>query len=356
VLPTRCAAAPVADETGVTFALSDPTGRLGAVRLDQELGLRAGLDFTLRAGVWTFRLPRPPVDRMEYLLEITDRKGRRATITDPANPLRAGGAFGDKSVVQFPGYREPAWLALAGVADSLTPLSMRTRASDITISGVLWSPDQLAPGEPAPMLLVHDGPEYAQLGSFTHYLGALIGEGTLPALRAALLAPGDRNAWYSANPAYATSLSTAGVAELDRLAPATVRIGVGVSLGALAILHAHCSYPSTFDGLLLQSGSFFTPGLDAQESGFSGYGPVTAFVAEVGRARGGGRPVPIAMTCGGAEENLANNQEMAETLTRLGYPVDFHEVRDTHNFTGWRDGLHPALTDLLTAVVGARAA
>lgn len=337
------------------FVLADPSRRLVSVRLVPDLGTAAGLQFARRGGIWRLKLPRPDVSRMEYLLEVSDHNGNLATITDPGNPLRAGGAFGDKSVVEFPGYREPAWLALPGVPDSTQPLSIRTRARHITIGGALWSPDQLAAGEPAPLLVVHDGPEYAALGSFTHYLGALIGAGTLPPLRAALLAPGNRNAWYSASPAYARALCADVLPELGERAPATVRVGVGVSLGALAMLHAHRSYPSTFEGLVLQSGSFFTRELDHQESGFSGFAAVTGFVASIERGDAGGA-VPTAITCGSAEENLANNRRMAETLSAHGYEVSFGEVRDSHNFTAWRDALHPAGTELLMHVVGAHAA
>jgi enterochelin esterase-like enzyme len=356
VHPGRGAAAPLVDDCGVTFALADPGERLAAVRLEQELGLRDGLDFSRRAGVWRLRLQRPPVDRMEYPLDIADHDGQHASITDPGNPLRAGGAFGDKSVVRFPGYREPGWLALPGGAESSRPLSIRTRARRTTMTGVLWSPAQLAPDEAAPVLVVHDGPEYATLGSFTHYLGALIAAGTLPALRAALLAPSERNSFYSANRGYAKALCNEVVPVLDGLAPTTVRIGVGVSLGALAMLHAHRSFPQTFEALLLQSGSFFTPDLDPQESGFSGFGPVTGFVAEVERAERDTHPVPTVMTCGVAEENFANNRQMADALRRLGYRVDFHDVRDAHNFTGWRDALDPAFTELVSRMAGAHAA
>ena len=45
---------------------------------------------------------------------------------------------------------------------------------------------------------------------------------------------------------------------LPALPAATVRVGVGVSLGALAMLHAHRTQPPAFDALFLQSGSFFT--------------------------------------------------------------------------------------------------
>ena len=97
----------------------------------------------------------------------------------------------------------------------------------------------------------------------------------MPPLRAALLDPGERNAWYSANPDYATTLVEA---VLPALPAATARIGVGVSLGALAMLHAHRLHVGAFDGLLLQSGSFFTADLDGQESEFSGWDAVTGFV------------------------------------------------------------------------------
>jgi enterochelin esterase family protein len=293
---------------------------------------------------------------MEYLIEITDHNDQRMTITDPGNPLQVDGAFGPKSVVQFPDYRAPAWLMQSDAPDTTLPLAIDTKAHDATITGMLWSPVSLASDEPAPMLLVHDGPEYAKLGSFTHYLGALIAAGRLPPLRAALLAPGERNSWYSANPAYATALCTEVVPELDRLAPSTLRIGVGVSLGALAMLHAHRGYPATFRGLFLQSGSFFTPELDPQEHTFSGFEPVTGFVARVENGVVDAGPVRTSMTCGAPEENLADNQKMAETLTRLGYPVAFRELRDAHNYTAWRDALDPALTELLTAVVDSHAA
>jgi enterochelin esterase-like enzyme len=248
VSSTQAAAGPAVDVDGVTFSLRDPSGRIRAVRLEQELGLSADLDFVRWAGVWTLRLARPDVDRMEYKFEIADHRGKRATITDPANPLRAGGAFGDKSVVQFPGYREPYWLTLPGVPDSTQPLSITTQARRTTMTGVLWAPEDLAPDEPAPMLVVHDGPEYATLAGLTHYVGALIAAGTLPPMRAALLGPGDRNSFYSANRGYAKALCKEVVPVLDELAPTTVRIGIGASLGALALLHAHRSFPGTLTG------------------------------------------------------------------------------------------------------------
>jgi enterochelin esterase family protein len=122
---------------------------------------------------------------------------------------------------------------------------------------------------------------------------------------------------------------------------------MGQSLGALAALHAEWTHPGTFAGLLLQSGSFFTPELDGQESGFGHWGPVTRFVAEVHATRRAPSILPIGVCFGSAEENAANNRLMAAKLAELGLPVTVGEVRDGHTFTCWRDLLDPNLTAIL---------
>lgn len=329
----------------VVFELADRARRLASVRLVQEIGLPEPLTFHRRPGGWQLAVDRPDVARMEYLFEVEDHNGHRTTILDPANPRRAPGAFGDKSVLEFADYRRPGWLAV-------DPVPATETESDGPVPATLWSPHGLPARRPAPLLVVHDGPEYARLGDFTRYLGAGIATGALPPLRAALLGPGDRNEWYAANPDYAARLVDA----LAQFPPSTVRIGVGVSLGALALLHAHRARPGTFAGLLLQSGSFFTPELDPQESGFSGFAPVTGFVASITAAADDPAPVPTALTCGTVEENLANNRAMAAQLRRLGYSVAFALVRDAHNYTAWRDALDPHLTRLVGKLASAHAA
>lgn len=343
------AAAADVDATGVTFVLPDRYRQLTRVRLVQEVGL-SELAFARDGHTWCLRLPRPPVDRMEYLFEVEDRNGYRQTITDPGNPHRAPGAFGEKSVLTFPEYRPPAWLDAPVVDSEEQPLEVAAPLLDSTVVGSVWSPVGLE--GPAPLLVVHDGPEFAALGGLAAYLSAAIASGAVPPLRAALLDPGERNAWYSADPAYADTLVAAVLPELP---PATVRIGIGVSLGALSLLHAHRRHGGVFDGLLLQSGSFFTPDLDGQEADFSGWAAVTGFVESVHTADADAHPVPVAMTCGVPEENLANNQRMAQTLSRLGYPAQLAAVRDAHNYTAWRDALDPHLTDLISAVAAAHA-
>ncbi len=126
---------------------------------------------------------------------------------------------------------------------------------------------------------------------------------------------------------------------------------MGQSLGALAALHMAWTSPATFGGLFLQSGSFFTPALDPQESGFEYWREVTGFVASVHAASQAapGAP-PTTLTCGSAEENLANNVAMRDHLADVGVETGWGEVRDGHTWTCWRDTLDPHLTDLLTRV------
>ncbi len=346
----------------ITWRLVDRGKRLRSVRLLQEIGVPGRLRFRHAGGEWRLSLPVPDVDRMEYLFEVEDANGKRMTITDPLNPRRVSGAFGAKSEVLLPGYVEPEWLSWPAAEGESEPFELAAPGLDGegVLGGVLWAAPSLSDREPAPLLLVHDGPEYAELGGLLRYVASAVATHRIPPLRAALLAPGNRNVWYSANPAYADAL--AAYAELP---PATARIGVGVSLGALAMLHAHGRHPGLVDGLMLQSGSYFTAETDPQEEKFSGYAAVSGLVGELDRqasrsvpadASGRLRPVPVVLTCGTAEENLANNRRMAETLRRLGHPVCMVEVRDAHNYTAWRDALHPQLAGLVTELAGERAA
>jgi enterochelin esterase family protein len=125
---------------------------------------------------------------------------------------------------------------------------------------------------------------------------------------------------------------------------------MGASLGALAMLHGHRRHPESFDGLLLQSGSFFRQRWDSVECDFVRYRRITRFVGTVLRGTGRTRPIPVAVTCGTAEENRANNLAVAGALARQGYPVTLGEVADAHNWVCWRDAFDPYLPDLIRAV------
>ena len=331
----------------VDFGLAHRPG-YAAVRLRQWVGIPGEqLEMRLDGGVWTTEVTRPAVDRMEYLFEIRHDDGGTESVIDPGNPLRVGGAFGDHSVVEFAGYRPPAWLDGDGPAGRREDIAIAAPLLDADITGQVWSSSRLAVDEPAPLLVVHDGPEYDQLAAMSRYAATV-----LAPLRLALLSPGHRDDWYSASGAYTRSLIDVVVPRLRSSTLATQLIGIGASLGALEMLVAHGAGAASFDALFLQSGSFFQRGSDDQERGFPAFERIVDTVRQMRDSTGARRQVPVVMTCGTVEENLANNRLMADALRQQGYPVALHEVRDAHNYTAWRDCLDPYLTRLVEEVCG----
>jgi enterochelin esterase-like enzyme len=345
---------PAADEHGVDFAYPDPRRTLASVRLAPVLWRTiGGTAFSRHGGAWRLRFARPPVDRLEYELELGHRDDTVERVCDPGNPLRAEGPFGEKSVVEFPGYGPPAWLESDPPPGESAELTVRSRPFRKDLGVTVWSSPGAPPGKPLPLLVVHDGPETARYTSLLHLLAFAVDAGLLPPLRAALVGPVDRNDTYSASAAYARTLAWDVMPALTAPAPTPhrrrMRVGMGASLGALAMLHAHRRHPELFGALFLQSGSFFRARTDRQESWFPRFDRVSRFVGRVLRAADESEPIEVTMTCGAAEENLPNNRAVARALGEQGYEVRFHENRDAHTWTGWRDAYDPWLLDLLRA-------
>jgi enterochelin esterase family protein len=343
-------AGPIVEQGRISFRLPDPGDGLAGVRLFTDRGFPAAHDRFAREGDgWALTIDAPALDRFEYAFELEFEDGGRALVTDDANSRRAPGAFGEKSVVELPGYAAPAWLDAPradGRADRLTVASS-TMGADVDV--VVWRPDDAPDGEPLDLLVAHDGPELDALARLTGYAAAQIAAGRLPRHRVALLAPGDRDQWYSASALYARTLATQVMPAIGKAVAVRRAVGMGASLGALAMLHAHHRYPALFSGLFLQSGSFFVPRFDAQEAGFVRYRRVVRNVRAMLRERAG-RAVPASLTCGALEENVHNNHLMARALAGQGWPAALHECRDLHNFTAWRDAFDPHLTTLLREV------
>ena len=406
--------------------------------------------FHLEGDQWVARIPRPPVDRLEYLLILEYADGSDSMVTDPANPNRVRTVFGDKSVVEFPGYARPWWLSVADAADAqarrdaeaeaaavrraamtgrprasarraassstgtpgLVPVarpstlddqeqaatvqslgegvsSVRVRApyrgtderirrspaarshpagalvvdpgtaevvdpeADVAVVGQLHVPADSTPGEPLPLLVVHDGPEYADLAQLLRYVTTLARIEPGLRCRVLLLQPVDRDRSYSASPAYARALVTRMLPKVTDAAVTAGRpVGVGASLGGLAMLHAASSYPGTFAGVFSQSGSFFRPRTDGMERGYRHYNRIVRFVDGIDADPQRFADLHVTMTCGTGEENLANNRSLTRRLTRQGVPTQLIEHPDGHNYTGWRDCLDPGLRLLLRAAWG----
>jgi enterochelin esterase-like enzyme len=332
----------------VTFRVPDPESRLSGVRLCQDARIPGDqLGFRRDGSEWSLVIDRPPLNRIEYLLEFRYADGSTQIRTDPGNPLRVAGAFGDKSVIEFSSYAQPAWLGPPAWQGASEVFDVTAPALDRPVSVRTWAPPDAAADEPLPLLVVHDGPEYDALSGLSSFLAAGVSGQWLPRMRAALLGPGPRDRWYSANASYARALRLRVIPAITGRLATTVRVGMGASLGGLAMLHAHCRYPDAFDALFLQSGSFFCPRFDSHERRFPYYRRIIRFVADVHRGGLPGRPVPVVLTCGVIEENLPNNRLMTQTLQARGYQATLDELADMHNYTAWRDAFDPHLIRLL---------
>ena len=241
----------------------------------------------------------------------------------------------------------PSWLDTIADAGPVEHHELRCRRLVARVQVDLYATPE-PPGHDAPLIVVHDGPEYARHAGLTRFLDAMSWEEHIPPLRAALIQPVDRNETYSASALYAGALVRELIPQLQRIAPHGKRIGMGASLGALAMLHAHIRHPKAFDGLFLQSGSFFRQRSDKQESSFPRYQRITRFVGTSAAARAtSADPDRDDLRHGRGEPRQQPRDGAA--LDEQGYPAWIGEVRDAHTWTGWRDSLHPHLPALLEA-------
>lgn len=330
----------------VVFRLPERGDEVTGVRLWSEVPV-AATAFTRSDDGWELSIPRPAAHRIEYLFRVTlaGHEGDAITVTDPTNPRRLAGVFGDHSWLPMPGYAEPSWLDAPRINGQAQPCEFDT--VDGPVTGALWAPADAWRGSELPLLISHDGTQMAHYGRLTEFVATAIATGQLPPLRVLLLDPGPhRHVRYAANPRYAKALVTEilpGVA--DRIAVAGKPVLMGQSLGALAALYAARRYPGTFAGLFLQSGSFFTPAFDPQEAGYSHWAEVTGFTSTL-YCTDPPEPIPASIVCGSQEENLGNNRALAGHLATR-QPVEWGEIPDGHTWTTWRDLLDPHLTHLL---------
>ena len=204
------------------------------------------------------------------------------------------------------------------------------------------------PGEGAPLLVALDGPDYARRAGLVRLLRRLVEEQGVPAHRVALVRADDRLETYSASAVYARALA----ARLDELTGRGRgrRVGLGASLGGLALLHVHRLEPRAFSGLFLQSGSYFRRRTDPQEASFRRFSRIDRFVGTVLNAKDRPRPVPTTLTCSLDEENYGNNAAVAQALAAQGYAIDFHAARGSHDWPSWRRALESHLAPLLRRV------
>ena len=330
----------------IVFRCPDPEHRVDGVRLWTDLDL--GVDPQMRrtdAG-WELRVPMPRLDCLEYLFEVAGA-GRGWSPT-PATPRSRTARSGRTRSWRCPATAEPRWLDLEPVAGrpprgrGRTPSSGSPSVGRRATTGCrCWSPTT--------------GPEIdAVRRADARTSRRWSARASCRRCGWRCWRPGPRDERYAANPAYPAMLGAHG--------------GVHGCCGGSRATTGRCSAarasarsprctprgPSrtSFGGLFLQSGSFFTPELDPQESGFSRFAEVTGFVAAV-HAAGRAPPglPPIAMTCGTRRgEPRPTTRRCAPTSSGSASTSSWGEVRQGHTWTCWRDLFDPHLTRLLQKV------
>src|SRR3954464_2694188 len=125
---------------GVALRLDDPDHSFQTVRLASDLHLSdEQRTFARNGSGWVLDLELPQVLRLEYKLEVIDGDGNSNWILDPDNPKRAPRAFGDKSVLELPGYTPPAWLEGPAVRGRTDDFSVRGRGLGANVGIRVWA-------------------------------------------------------------------------------------------------------------------------------------------------------------------------------------------------------------------------
>ena len=250
----------------------------------------------------------------------------------------------------MPEYVPPAWTAARPVRGPRRELRLASRGLPQDVPAVLWCSAGLADDVEAPLLVVHDGPEYDELADLTLFFDAMVEQRRPPAMRAALLAPVDRNETSSASATYGRALALGLVPGPRRQAPTTVVVGMGASLGGLAMLQAQRAHPGCSPACTCSRAASPAASTSRRAASSASPGSRRSSTACCGR----GRPrTPCRSCCRAARsrENVENNRLKTRALQAQGYDTRLVENGDVHTCTGWRDAFDPNLVDLVRRVL-----
>jgi len=300
--------------------------------------------------LWWLGMPLPDGARLEYKLEV-QRDHHAEWVNDPLNPITTSNPFGTNSVCRAFGYRVPDFAEIhegtptGSFEDQWIPsrLGGERKVTVYLPHGLEQGHGRSNGGGTYPTLFVHDGGDYLTYGSMALVLDNLIHWKVIPPLIAAFSWPVDRLHEYAANPAHADFVVEEALPRLDRDYPTSgMRLVMGASLGAVAALHTAWKYRGTFDGVLLQSGTF------AQTAGWGStqaiFGPIADLLHHFEPSQ---MPPRAFISCGTYERMIGENRYMARRLESAGVKTKYSESRDGHTWEAWRDRLSEGLSWLL---------
>ena len=322
-----------------------------AARVDLLRWIGSGVDRNAFARIegsdlWHLRIPVEDGGRFEYKLNII-KGGSEAWVMDPRNPDRAGDPFGENSVAMTYGYARPEWSLPRGAPEGrVVEMQVKSEVFGETRSERVYLPAGYDGQSPYPVLVIHDGGEYAEYADLTVALDNLIDARDIPAVVAVLIQAGNRMIEYPKGRRHARyvvrELLTTVEAQFSVSNRPEDRVLQGASLGAVASLATAFRYPGVFGGLILKSGSFILDPAALRHR------PDPVF-HRVARLLEAARRVPDlpdtrAFVSTGELEGLAEeNRAMARFLKNRGVDVQFQSSWDGHHWHNWRDQLRDAL-------------
>ena len=357
---TPDAAAVGAFFAGQRFPLTEP-GRATfawfgeAERVELLRWINAGVERTALARVpgtrlWLVGLDVEDDGRFEYKLAI-GRDGREEWVLDPLNPATAEDPFGRNSVCRTHGYARPDWSEPQGAPTGrVAMLKVDSPTFGETRAERVYLPPRLVPGtrprRPLPLLVVHDGHDFADYADLVTCLDNLIDRGDIPPLVAAMIQSGDRMAEYPRGRRHARYVVHELLPTLEarfslRADPAS-RVLLGASLGAVASLSTLFRYPGVFGGAVLNSGTFILDERALATRSHPVFHRAARLVAALKRAPAL-PPTRVYVSTGELEGLADENRALADFLDDHGVEVRFDSAWDGHHWHNWRDRLRDAL-------------
>ena len=312
-------------------------------------GLPSSQPLTLIPGtdLWFLTLDLPERSRMEYKLEVVVH-GHAQLLRDPLNPNLAHDPYGANSVVHGAGYVVPDWTEPDPEArcGHVEELALHSDVFGDERTGRLYVPARFRESRRYPLLIVHDGSDFARFASLDTVLDNLIHRLEVAPMVVAMIDPNQRLAEYADDERHGRFLAEELVPHLEANYPierdSSSRGLLGASFGAVAALSAAWRHPGVFGKLFLLSGSFAFTDIGDHDRGPL-FDPVVDFVNAF-REKPGQPAERIYQCCGTYESLIAYNRSMYPLLQSTGMEVRYHEARDGHNWENWRDRLRDGLS------------
>ena len=267
VSPPIVATGPLVERDSIVFRLADPDAELAGVRLATDRGFPFAADPFVREvmpGRCGCRRRRSPASSTRWRSSAPTAATSIGRSRQPA--ARARRVRREVGGARCRATRSRHGWPPSGSRAPPTRSTVTSSALGAELQITLWRPDDARDDEPLPLLSPTTAP-------------SSISSPGSPTTRPRRSPPGRCRAiaWRCWRPAIATSGTRRARCTRARSprvccprspTAVAVRAPVGpvASLGGLAMLHAQRRFPDVFAGLFLQSGSFFMPRFDSQES------------------------------------------------------------------------------------------